>query len=104
MEIALIEAWIQMNAPESIREDLIEGAKMLMRDRRQRKARHEEFPKEGDVFTDSESARIMELDNELDSSYLWNWEKYKEVEQEFGRPLKSIKGRLRRMKAKLNTP
>jgi hypothetical protein len=99
MEIELIEAWIKINAPESIRGDLIEGAKMLRRNRLKEKSRREQFPNEGNLFTDAESARIMELDSELRID-AWSWERDREIEQEFGRPLKSIKGRLRRMKAK----
>ncbi len=99
MEIDLIKAWVNMNAPESIKEDLIEGAIMLMMSRRWQKNRREKFPNEGNVFTDSESARIIELDSYLSNSTC-SLERDREIEQEFGRTLKSVKGRLRRMKLK----
>ena len=100
MEIELIESWIKVNAPKSIQEDLIEGANMLRRHRLKEKSRREQFPNEGNVFTDAENARIMELENVLTNFDVWSWERDREIEQEFGRPLKSIKGRLRRMNAK----
>jgi len=100
MEIDLIKAWVEMKAPESIRDDLIEGVKMLNRDRRNKKARHDRFPNEGELFTDKEATKIRELGPELDNFMVWSFERDREIEQMFGRPLKSIKGKWRRMKAK----
>lgn len=100
MEIELIEAWIEMNAPESIRKDLIRGIHILDTQRIQMDIRREKYPNEGMVFSDQEAARIMELNNELNNYATRSWERDREIEQEFGRPLKSILGKLRRMNAK----
>ena len=100
MEIELIKAWVNMNAPDSIKDDLIKGAQMLKRDRRRMEARRDEFPNEGELFNEREVALIEGLEVELDNFMVYNWERDREIEQMFGRPLKSIKGKLRRIKAK----
>ena len=100
MEIELIEAWVKMNAPESIKDDLIEGAKMLSQSRLNKKLRRDRYPNEGNEFTQAESHRIMQLEDELTGDPGLRVERELMIEKEFGRPLKSIRGRLRRMKAK----
>ena len=100
MEVELVKAWITLNAPESIRYDLIEGLELLEVSRKKRAERRERFPNNGNRFTEEEDKRIMELDIYLTTFINWSYERDMEIEKEFGRPLKSIKSRLKRIKSK----
>lgn len=94
-DIELARAWIELNAPERIKYDLIRGLSMVFAEREKDRRIREKYPRKGQRFTNAECKKLMEIEGELTGFPLTTIERDIEVEVEFGRPMKSLKARIR---------
>ena len=99
----LINSWVEHNAPESIKDILLVGVVLVeakeFEDKRFSKRQFDrrcQYPNMGNIFTDAESDRILELRGIIDNWRVTEEEK-KAVSDEFGRPFESMRSRLKLM-------
>lgn len=96
----LIRAWVELRAPDvRTKNILLNGLNLFAEKENNLAHRAEKYPNEGNKFSEEDCAKLIKFRSEIfPSAFITNWMAYfdreKEIELIFGRPIKSLKNKL----------